>query len=49
MTERDFDYLSIARQVISEEAEALKASADLLGDEFIKACAWVQECSGRVI
>ena len=49
MSKEGFDYQAIAKSVILEEAEALKASANLLDENFSKACSWIQECTGRII
>ena len=49
MSKAPADYLSVARSVILGEAEALKNSAELLDENFLKACQWIQECTGRII
>jgi len=49
MPDSTFDYISVAKQVILEEAAALHKTSDLLGEDFVKACEWVKGCTGRVV
>lgn len=49
MMDAQFDYLAVAQRVILEEANSLSDAATLLGEDFIKACTWIRECTGKVI
>lgn len=49
MAKNQFDYISVAKQVILEEAAALKNASEFLGEEFTLACNSIRECKGRIV
>ncbi len=49
MSSNQFDYLAVARQVLTDEVAGLKTLVDSLGGSFERVCSVIQACPGRVV